>query len=218
VKSSAELPALVPPEVMTNRLHVPALAPPPVVAVISVEETTSTLVAAMAVGPDPLPWPITTLAPGMNPVPLMVMGVPPAIGPELGETAVTVGTTAGMLYVKLSPALAALVPPEVVTKRLKVPALAPPPVVAVISVGETTFTLVAAMAPLSPLPWPMATVAPETNPVPVIVMDVPPVVGPELGETLVTVGVGLLLGVVMRPIELLRFVNHRAPSDPDVIR
>ena len=70
---------------------------PPVVAVISVEETTSTLVAAMAVGPDPLPWPITTLAPGMNPVPLMVMGVPPAIGPELGETAVTVGTTAGML-------------------------------------------------------------------------------------------------------------------------
>ena len=97
MKSSAELPALVPPEVMTNRLHVPALAPPPVVAVISVEETTSTLVAAMAVGPDPLPWPITTLAPGMNPVPLMVMGVPPAIGPELGETAVTVGTTAGML-------------------------------------------------------------------------------------------------------------------------
>ena len=48
--------------------------------------------------------------------------------------------------------LGVLVPPVVVTNRLKVPALAAPPVMAVILVGDTTTTLVAAIAPVRPLP------------------------------------------------------------------
>ena len=82
----------MPPEVITNKLHVPALAPPPVTAVISVGDTTLTLVAAMAVGPAPLPWPIFTVAPVTKPVPVMVMAVPPEVGPVFGLTAETVGT------------------------------------------------------------------------------------------------------------------------------
>jgi len=88
--------------------------------------------------------------------------------------------------VKSSPVLTALVPPDVVTNRLKVPAWAPPPVVAVISVGETTVTAVAGMAGL--VPCPTFTLAPLTKPVPVMVMAVPPVVGPDLGLTADTVG------------------------------
>jgi DNA-binding XRE family transcriptional regulator len=48
--------------------------------------------------------------------------------------------------VKSSPVLAALVAPESMTNRLKVPGLAKPPVAAVISVGETTTTLEAGIA------------------------------------------------------------------------
>jgi len=51
----------------------------------------------------------------------------------------------------------------------------------VISVPETTVTLLAAVAP-------KATVAPEMNPVPVIVTDVPPAVGPLFALTPETVG------------------------------
>ena len=81
-------------------------------------------------------------------------------------------------------------PPDVVTYRLKVPTLAPPPVTAVISVDETTVTLVAAMAPLhAPLPWPITTVAPARKPVPVTVIRVPPLFGPVFGLTPETVGV-----------------------------
>jgi hypothetical protein len=91
--------------------------------------------------------------------------------------------------VKSSPVFAALVPPEVVTKRVHVPALASPPVTAVISVGETTLTFEARIAPVpAPLPCPMTTVAPGTKPVPVIVTKVPPVVGPDVGLTDETVG------------------------------
>jgi hypothetical protein len=79
--------------------------------------------------------------------------------------------------------LAALVPPVVVTSTLAVPAeLAG--VTAVIEVGETTVTLVAAAPPI-------VTPVTPVKPVPVIVTDVPPVVGPELGEMPVTVGPGV---------------------------
>ncbi len=57
-------------------------------------------------------------------------------------------------------------------------------VVAVIEVLLTTVTPVAAVPP-------RLTVAPERNPVPVIVMGVPPVVVPLLGAIDVTVGAGL---------------------------
>ena len=64
---------LVPPESMTNRLKVPALAPPPVVAVISVGETTTTSNAGIAVGPAPLPCAISTVAPATKPVPVILI-------------------------------------------------------------------------------------------------------------------------------------------------
>ena len=59
-------------------------------------------------------------------------------------------------------------------------------VVAVIELGLTTATLVAAAPP-------KLTVAPDEKPVPVIVTDVPPLVLPEVGEIAVTVGAGELL-------------------------
>ena len=52
-------------------------------AVISVDETTVKLVAAI--------WPKATLVAPVKLVPVMVTVVPPAVGPELGETPVTVG-------------------------------------------------------------------------------------------------------------------------------
>ena len=58
-------------------------------------------------------------------------------------------------------------------------------VVAVIELLLATFTLVAAVPP-------NVTLAPDRNPVPVIVTDVPPVVVPDTGEMAVTVGAGLV--------------------------
>src|ERR1039458_4489269 len=76
---------------MTHRVQVPALAEPPVVAVISVGETTVTLDAAMAVDPVPLPWPISTVAPATKPVPVILILVPPFTVPDAGLTEETVG-------------------------------------------------------------------------------------------------------------------------------
>lgn len=58
--------------------------------------------------------------------------------------------------------------------------------VAVIDVGLTTVTLVAAVPP-------KLTVAPAEKPVPVIVTNVPPIAGPEVGEIELTVGAGAVL-------------------------
>ena len=74
----------------------------------------------------------------------------------------------------------ALVPPGAVTLTLTVPA-APAGAVAVIVVGFTTVTFVAATVP-------KLTVAGLAKLVPVMVTTVPPAVGPELGLTAVTVG------------------------------
>jgi len=79
--------------------------------------------------------------------------------------------------------LAAFVPPGVVTRMLAVPAL-PAGVVQVTEVAETTTTLVHAAPPT------VTAVAPVKL-VPVIVMDVPPAVVPDAGETAVTVGAGV---------------------------
>ena len=56
-------------------------------------------------------------------------------------------------------------------------------VVAVIEAPLATFTLVAAVPP-------NVTPAPDRNPVPVIVTDAPPAVGPDTGAMAVTVGAG----------------------------
>jgi hypothetical protein len=70
--------------------------------------------------------------------------------------------------------------PLTVTVTVTAPAL-PAGVVAVMDVGLTTTTLVAAVLP-------NITVAPEAKLVPVIVTAVPPPVDPLLGLTVVTVG------------------------------
>ena len=75
-----------------------------------------------------------------------------------------------------------LSPLLLVTVTVTAPAV-PAGVVAVIDVLLTTVTLVAAALP-------NVTVAPAPKFVPVIVIAVPPVVGPVLGLTLVTVGAG----------------------------
>jgi hypothetical protein len=108
-------------------------------------------------------------------VPAIVTLVPPARGPELGLTEVTVG---GAMYVYS--VLAGLLPPGVVTTMLTAPA-APAGVVAVMVVAFTTKKVVAAT------PLKVTLVAPVRF-VPVIVTLVPPATAPELGLTEVTVG------------------------------
>src|SRR5208283_1539080 len=162
--------ALVPPGVVTVTSTVPAV-PAGETAVILVAETTVTLLAPVK--------PKSTVAPVTNPVPVTVTVVPPATGPAAGEILVTAGTGS---YVNWSDAEVALVPPGVVTVTSTVPA-EPAGETAVMLVADTTVTLLAPVKPKS-------TVAPVTNPVPVIVTVVPPANGPAAGEMPVTVGTG----------------------------
>jgi hypothetical protein len=168
VKWSAELVAEVPPGVVAATSTVPA-SPAGEVAVTLVSLTTVTPVATAL--------PKLTVTGAMNPVPVMVTDVPPASGPALGRTAVTVGTAA---YVKWSAELVAEVPPGVVTVTSTMLA-APAGEVALMLVSLATVNEVAASVPKS------TAVAP-VNPVPVIVTTVPPAIGPALGRTVVTVG------------------------------
>jgi hypothetical protein len=114
-------------------------------------------------------------------VPVTVTAVPPQVEPLLGLTPLTVGAGGGATYVKPAGSVP-LCPPEFVTTTLTAPA-ARAGVVAVIEVLFTTTTLVAAAPP-------KLTPAPAAKPVPVMVTAVPPLVGPELGLTRVTVGGG----------------------------
>ena len=102
--------ALVPPAVVTVMSTVPA-AWAGVVAVMDVALLTVKLVAAV-------PPKLTAVAP-VNPVPVMVTDVPPAVVPLFGLTLVTVGAPT---KVNWSPAPVALVPPAVVTVVSTVPA------------------------------------------------------------------------------------------------
>ena len=77
--------AEVPAEVVTRTSTVPA-APAGAVAVIDVGEFTVTPVAAVV--------PNATVAPVRNEVPVTFTTVPAAVGPAVGEMAVTVGTDA----------------------------------------------------------------------------------------------------------------------------
>ena len=126
--------------------------------------------------------PIVTVAPATNPVPVMVRGVPPAAGPEFGETLVTVGAGFGFTYVYPLDSVPLCVS-LLVTTTFPAPA-AWAAVVAVIDVLFTTVTLVAAVPPI-------VTLAPARNPVPAIVTGVPPAVVPDDGEIVFTVGAGL---------------------------
>jgi len=157
----------VPPGVVTVTVTVPA-TPVGEVAVIEVAETTTTFVAELA--PN-----FTAVAP-VKSVPVMVTEVPPAAGPLVGLSDVTVGAAT---YVKLTRLLD--VPPGVVTVTFAAPA-APAGALAVIWVVDTKFTVALALPPK------FTVVAPETNPVPVMVTDVPPAVDPLVGLNDVTVG------------------------------
>ena len=117
-----------------------------------------------------------TLAP-LRFVPVIVITVPPQAGPEVGLMEVMVGT-APTTYVN-APDLVA-VPPAVVTATLLAPTV-PAGVVAVIEVALTTTTLVAEAPPIF-------TLVALVKFVPVMVIVVPPVVGPDVGVTLLIVG------------------------------
>ena len=160
----------VPPTVVTATSFAPT-APAGVTAVMEVELTTTTLVAATP--------PTFTVAPARKLVPVRVMVLPAASGPALGVTDVSVGAAAYVNALVL-----VTVPPRVCTKTLAtifVEPVIPVGVLAVIEVGLTTTTLVAAT------PFTFTLVAPVKL-VPVIVKAVPPAIGPEAGLTVVIVG------------------------------
>jgi hypothetical protein len=165
VNPLARLP-LSEPVLVTVTVTAPAV-PAGVVAVIEVLLTTVTFVAAAE--------PNVTEAPEAKLVPVIVTEVPPVVGPVFGLTLVTVGAAT---YV--NPLARLPLCPLTVTVTVAAPAV-PAGVVAVIDVLLTTTTFVAAAGPI-------VTVAPEAKFVPVMVMAVPPAVGPVLGLTLVTVG------------------------------
>jgi len=161
----------IPPAVVTATLCAPA-DPAGVTAVIDVSLTTTTLVAAFA----PI---FTTVAP-VKFVPVMVIAVPPANTPEFGFTNVMVGN--GVTYVNAFGLLA--LPPSVVTATICGPT-APSGVTALMEVALTTVKLV---TPTDPI---VTMVAPVKF-VPVMVINVPPRVEPELGLTLEIVGAGAM--------------------------
>ena len=156
----------VPPAVVTATVFAPVV-PIGVTAVIEVALTTTTLVAAV-------PPTVTLLAP-VKFVPVIVIGVPPANTPVFGFTELIVGAA---IYVNAPMDVTA--PPTVVTTTFCAPTV-PAGVAAVNDVPEPfTTTLVAAEPPT-------VTVAPVKF-VPVIVIAVPAVNGPDDGLTLAIVG------------------------------
>src|SRR5215472_3926207 len=168
----------------------PAAVAAGLVAFRVVELTNCTLVAAPAVTK-------LTVAPAVNPVPVMVTTVPPAVGPDAGDLPVTVGAVP-VVYVNLSSAEVGLVLAPVVTVTSTVPV--PAGLVALTAVEDTNCTPVPAFAP-------NLTVEAAVNPVPVMVTTVPPAAGPDAGDTPVTVGPELYVnlssaevGLVLAPV------------------
>jgi len=142
--------------------------PAGVMAVIVVGLTTLTPVAAAP--------PIVTLVAPVRFVPLMVTAVPPVAGPEVGDTPVMVGAA---MNVNWSAVEVALVPPGVVTVTLTVPA---------VSAGLKAVMEVALLMMLVAAVVPNSTDVAPVKLVPVMVTLVPPAAGPDVGDTLVTVG------------------------------
>lgn len=126
--------------------------------------------------------PVAATPPTVTPVaedrllPVTTMSVPPEVGPELGVTEVSGGSA----YVK---ALLREYEPSGVETNTDVVPGEPGGVIAVTVVGLTTVMFVAATPPNE-------TVVAPVRFVPVKVTRVPPVVGPEAGDTAVIVGVG----------------------------
>ena len=123
---------------------------------------------------------IFTLVAPVKFVPVIVILVPPSVTPPDGLTLVIFGTGA----MDVNAFVLVTIPPAVVTVTSLLPAV-PAGVVAVMEVALTTTKLVAAMPPTATLVAPVKFV-------PVIVIVVPPVIGPEGGLTLVIVGSGTM--------------------------
>ena len=158
----------VPPAVVTETSFAPAV-PAGVLAVIELALTTTILVAETP--------PTFTLVAPVKLVPVMVIEVPPNVVPDVGETLVMVGT--GTTYVNALALVA--VPLAVVTVTSCAPAV-PAGVTAVILVALTITTLLAATPPTFTLVAPVKLVPAMEN-------AVPPSVEPDVGLTLVMVGV-----------------------------
>jgi hypothetical protein len=160
-----------------------ALVPPAVVIVMSTVPADSAgevaviWVALSTVKLDASTEPNFTAVAFVKPVPVIVTELPPAVGPEDGLTFVTVGAET---KVNWSAVLVALVPPTVVTVMSTVPAGSAGEV-AVIWVALSTVKLEASVEP-------NFTAVAFVKPVPVIVTELPPAVGPDDGLTFVTVG------------------------------
>ncbi|CAB4889575.1 unannotated protein [freshwater metagenome] len=159
----------VPPVVAAVTVTAPAIKATGATAVTDVADTNVTV--ALVAAPN-----FTVVPPETNPVPVIVTTVPPATGPLVGLNSVTVGAAT---YVNDTALVD--VPFVVVAVTCAAPAV-PAGAVAVMEVAETKVTLVAAFAPN------FTVVAPDTNPVPVIVTTVPPAAVPLVGLSAVTVG------------------------------
>ena len=145
-------------------------------AVIRVDEDTLKLDAGTV--------PKNTCVAPLKPVPFTVTDVPPLLGPDVDDNDVTVGAGAGggATDVNWSAATAALVPLDVVIVTSCAPG-ARAGEAAVILVDDDTLKLAAGTVPKSTWMVPL-------KPVPFTVTEVPPLLGPDVGEIEVTVGAG----------------------------
>jgi hypothetical protein len=188
VNWSAATTALVPLAVVTVTSYTPA-ASAGAAAVMLVDEFTPNPVD----GTEPKK---TWLAP-LKPVPFTVTTVPPVVGPDVGEREVIVGAdpVGEASHVNVGVLTAGgLVPRGVPTRTSPLPlALG---VVAVMVLSLTTTTLVATA------PFVKYTTSAPVKPVPVMLIGVPPVAGPDTGESPVTVtGPTLAMGPESGPPE-----------------
>ncbi len=137
-------------------------------------------VAAVQLKPGAAVTPNWTEIGGTRPVPVMVTGVPPVKSPPVGLMPVTVG--AGIKSGELvKRGVGSEVPEGVVTITSKGPAR---------PAGEVTEHCVAVQLPMVAGLAPNVTEVAPVRPVPFTDTEVPPVVGPVPGTTLVTVGTG----------------------------
>ena len=160
----------VPPAVITTISLAGPAVPAGVTAVIVVDETTVKVVATP---------PIVKLVAPVRFVPVIVIAVAPNVEPELGDTLIIVGNG---VYVNALGSVAT--PPAVVTETSSGAPTVPAGVTAVIVVALETTKLAAAALP-------NFTLVAAVNPVPVIVIVVPPRVGPLVGLMLLMTGTGV---------------------------